>query len=275
MNRNQSDRYSDAENSRTHRSERYRHPDEDNNYGSRSRGGDGNQANDRGNPRNVANHSMNEDTYSTSRNYGNMGSYGGAQGFGSDRGGQHPAQRNDSSGYNYYSGMGSPDETRQRNLSSPGSSSNMYGGRGSYDSDNRRYSRGSDRGMSSNSGNRDLFGNDTSRRFEGSDQGHYNFDNDNYNSHSYGGDSRGNYMGSGYNRNAQGRDNYSGFGSSGGGYMSGGSHGSTSDRYGMSGYFEGNRGNAESDYIRSQNQNRTFDRNHDRRDRNNSNFDRH
>lgn len=268
MNRNQSDRYGDTGNYQTPRSDRYRHPEQDNNYGSQTRGGYGNQGNDRGNSRNVANHSMNEDTYSTSRNYGNMGSYGGAQGFGSERGGQHPSQRNDSSGYNFYSGMGSPDEARQSNLSSPGNNSNRYGGR--YDSD----SRGSDRGMSSNSGNRDLYGNDTSRRFEGSDQGRYDFDNDNYNSHSYGGGSRGNYMGSGYDRDAQGRDNYSGFRGSRDGYAHSGGNGSTSERYGMSGYFGGSNDNSESDYIRSQNQNRTFDRNHDRRD-DNRDYDRY
>ncbi|MBF9254537.1 hypothetical protein I2I11_14630 [Pontibacter sp. 172403-2] len=271
MNRNQSDRYGDTGHYQTHRSERYRHPEQDNNYGYQSRGSYGNQGNNPDSSRHTANRSMN-DPYSTSRNYGSMGSYGGAQGFGTARGGQHPSQRNDSSGYNYFSGMGSPDEARQSNLNSPGYNSNMYSGRSNYNSGNSAYNRGSDRGMSSNSGNRNLYGNDTAHRFESNDLNRSG--NDNYGSHSYGGSSRGNYIDSGYDRDVRNRDNYSGFWGSRDGYAHGGDTGSTSERYGMSGYFGGSNNNPESDYIRSQNQTRTFDRNHDRRD-DNRDYDRY
>ena len=120
MNSNFSDDYNQG-NYRTKRSDRYRHPERDSQryrfddygdaahggYGNESYGGTfGNQGNEMAGSRNVANRGHH--TYSTSRNYGNMGSYGGAQGFGDYRGGRHP-QGGD---YNFYSGMGSGSVTR-------------------------------------------------------------------------------------------------------------------------------------------------------------------
>ena len=52
-------------------------------------------------------------TWGTSRNYGNMGSYGGAQGFGSSRGGYGHAQEN-RSGFDATSGHGQQERNRPR-----------------------------------------------------------------------------------------------------------------------------------------------------------------
>ncbi|WP_242917638.1 hypothetical protein [Pontibacter liquoris] len=265
MDRNQSDYNDYSGNFQTHRSERYRHPEEDSSYRSgQSRGGydserygDSYRQHDMDRPRNVANRSMNEDTYSTSRNFGNMGSYGGAQGFGTSRGGQHPLQQNDSSGYDYYSGMGS---------------------RGSYDTDNDRYGRGNDRGMRANEGNRDMYDRDSSRGYQGSSQGRYSSDrDDDYNTHSFGGGSRGNYMGSGYDRTSGGENRgMMGQGRSGMGTMYNRGRYQEGSRYndpsGRGSFSRG--GSSDSDYIQSSNQGRTFDRNYDRRDRSDRDTDR-
>ncbi|MBC5991233.1 hypothetical protein [Pontibacter cellulosilyticus] len=199
----------------TRRSEKYRHPERDTNYrfddyGASARGGYGNesyggtwgnQGNEMGGSRNVSGRG---DTYSTSRNFGNMGSYGGSQGYGSSRGG-YPSQRSGSSDslYHYESGMGSGSSSGRRS----------YGYSSDYDSHGSGYNY--------DDNPEDLYGSDVSRRFQGSDQGRYNFDRDrsrgqrgmsdssnywdrdNYGSSNYGG-SEGNYMGSGYNRSSRG-----------------------------------------------------------------------
>ncbi|MFD2515351.1 hypothetical protein ACFSRY_15870 [Pontibacter locisalis] len=284
MNRNESDRYGSNQQSgyQTHRSERFRHPERSNdyrfdNYGSSARGGYGdeghsgtwgNQGNEMGGSRNVSNRGM-DDTYSTSRNYGNMGSYGGAQGFGSARGGS-PSQRQDDSGsaYRYVSGMGSP---MSRNRDQESGRSRSYGYQSDYDSHGSGFKHDA---------NPDLYGSDTSRRFQGSDQGSYHFDRnrdqsrsgyssgssysgrygsdrdrsdrdstsrssyssgssyssdrdrDNYGSSNYGG-SQGSYMGSGYNRTSD-RDYGSGNYGSMGSYDRGSSSMSYGEPYGRS-----------------------------------------
>ncbi|PRY11281.1 hypothetical protein CLV24_11176 [Pontibacter ummariensis] len=296
MNRNQSDRYGNNSGFQTHRSERYRHPENDNmnrfdDYGAsrqgtyRNEGNSGNwgsRGNDMGGSRNTSNQDI-YGTYSTSRNYGSMGSYGGAQGFGSSRGGYASQRRYDSdTNFNADSGRGSYNQRNQSNYSPAGH--RAYGYQSDYDS------HGSN--MGSNSGN-DLYGSSTSRRFQGSDQGRYNFDRDNrnsgsgyrdmygtdrnsrdsYNSPNYGG-SEGNYMGSGYNR------------TTGGNYGSDEGNSRSSDfynrmnmnrgtgEYGRSDYYRGpygdrdiNTGNnlfrhPESDY--DYNPNRSFTRDNDR-----------
>ncbi|RDV13601.1 hypothetical protein DXT99_18870 [Pontibacter diazotrophicus] len=365
MNRNQNDRQDNSRGFQTHRSERYRHPENDNNYrfddyGSSARGGYGNeghsgtwgnQGNEMAGSRNTANQDT-YGTYSTSRNYGNMGSYGGAQGFGTSRGGtigqRHygsadtdynfesgmgnpgeargsdysPAGRrayayesdyssrssgndrygagstrgfqdnnsgnygSNQSDYNYYGGMGSPDQARQSNLNSPSRGINYSPDRdNSSDNDqnrgflghNRRGSRGYDRNESSSSGSHDLYGSDTSRRFEGSNQGRYNFDQDDYNSGS--GSSRGNSnYGSSNKRGSYGSDRYNSanFGGAEGSYMGSGYNRTSENEYGTSnrdgayGDRNFNRGFVSSDnnYLASRNRGRTFDRDRgDDRDR--------
>ncbi|EJF09405.1 MULTISPECIES: hypothetical protein [Pontibacter] len=214
MNRHSSDRDHDRHEREFHtrRSERYRHPEQDSgyrfdDYGSAAHGGYGNetyqdtwgnQGNERGGSRNYSRRNITDnDTYSSSRNYGNMGSYGGAQGFGDSRGGRHDSD------HPFDSGMGS-----QRRYGSEGRGS--MGNRG-YREEGRDYSRhnryGSDR--------EDLYGNEVSRRFEGSSgQGRYDFERDDYYSSNYG-DDQGNYMGSGYNRETRSRYGEGDYGSSG------------------------------------------------------------
>ncbi|MFD3001541.1 hypothetical protein ACFS7Z_14315 [Pontibacter toksunensis] len=395
MNRNQNERHDNSGGYQTHRSEKYRHPERDSNtgsnyrfddYGSSARGGYGNeshsgtwgnQGNEMAGSRNVSNRGISNDTYSTSRNYGNMGSYGGAQGFGTARGGTI-AQRHygsESTNYNFESGMGNPGEARgssyspgghrvysyERDYDSHGSDMgnrsygssrsgtsrgsqdynsgnygsgqndyNSYGGGSSYssghsnqnkpgrssnyssdqdrdrDSDNdrnrgflgneRRDSRSSDRSSGSFSGSRDLYGSDTSRRFEGTSQGRYDFDQDDYNygsgsyrdssnrssygdnskrgsfgsdkynSANFGGD-EGSYMGSGYNRDSQ--DEY-GSGRSYSSYGYGSIGGYSNDQpqpYDLTNRNSG-RGSSDSNYIKSSNRGRTVDRDRgDDRDR--------
>lgn len=306
---------------KTHRSERYRHPEQDSSYhfddyGSSARGGYGNeshtgtwgnQGNEMGGSRNTSNQGM-SDTYSTSRNYGNMGSYGGAQGFGDSRGG-YSSQRE--RGHEYDSGMGSRDNSGQGRRRS-------YGYESDYDSHGSGYKYDS---------HPDLYGSDTSRRFQGSSgQGRYDFDRDNYNqgsgsfrssdrdrnrgrdyrgsssSSNYGG-SQGSYMGSGYNRSSN-RDYNSGNYGSMGSYDSGSSdrsYGESSDSIGYRGSrhteypndtyardadnnriqhrdsdydYDPNRSfNARKDpyYITSHNRNRTWTQDRDR-DRNNERY---
>ncbi|MCC9167512.1 hypothetical protein [Pontibacter harenae] len=281
MERYQSD-YQEGNNQRnqqTRRSDRYRHPERDNDYqfddyGSSARGGYGNesnsgtwgnQGNEMGGSRNVSNQDI-YDTYSTSRNYGNMGSYGGAQGFGTPRGG-YPQQRHYDSdtNFNFDSGMGSPREARNSHYSP--------GGYRAYQGDEVY---GSDRGMG-NTDNRELYGSDTSRRFQGDSQNRYDFDRDNNrrNSSNYGG-AEGNYMGSGYDRSSRSeysrdRDNYG----SRDRYNRDARHSGYNDTpYGTNGYYSGGHGNSnsDSDYFKSDNRYRTFDwdRIRDKRRQNNS-----
>lgn len=214
MNRHASDRDYDRHEGgfHTHRSERYRHPEQDrgyrfDDYGSAAHGGYGNesyqdtwgnQGNERGGSRNYSRTNITDsNTYSTSRNYGNMGSYGGAQGFGDSRGGRHD------SGHPFDSGMGS-----QRRYGSEGRGSMGNRGYREQGRDYGRYSRsGSDR--------EDLYGNEVSRRFEGrAGQERYDFERDDYYSSNYG-DDQGNYMGSGYRRESRSRYGEGDYGSSG------------------------------------------------------------
>lgn len=317
MNRNQNDRQDNSRGFQTHRSERYRHPESNNNYrfddyGSSARGGYGNegntgtwgnQGNEMGGSRNTANQDT-YGTYSTSRNYGNMGSYGGAQGFGTSRGGTIGQRHYGSADtdYNFDSGMGNPGEARGSDYSPAGrrayayeSDNNSYDSGSNRDSDNNRYgsgstrgqsnlytssrgndyspdrgrsdndknrgflghdrrgSRGNDRNESSSSGNRDLYGSDTSRRFEGTSQGRYDFDQNDYNSGS--GSSRGNsnYGGSNYgsSRSNAGSDRYSSpnYGGSEGSYMGSGYSRSSQNEYGSGGNYGSSRGG---DYSNNQ-----------------------
>ncbi|GAB3539852.1 hypothetical protein GCM10027443_36920 [Pontibacter brevis] len=370
MNRNQNEHQDNSRGFQTRRSERYRHPESDNNYrfddyGSSARGGYGNeghsgtwgnQGNEMAGSRNTSNQDV-YGTYSTSRNYGNMGSYGGAQGFGTSRGGNiaqrhygsgntgynytsgmgNPGEARDSdyslgghrvygyqrdydshgsdrgndrdndryrsgstrgfqdsnSGnydsnqkdYNYYGGMGSPDQARQSNLNSPSRGINYGGGSNygerDYGSDDRRGNRGSDRNSSSSG--RALYGSDTSRRFEGTRQGRYDFDEDNYNnaggnssssgsgwgssgrssSSNYGG-SEGSYMGSGYRRESQNDSgSYGGSGYSQNRAQSYGNsnrRGAYGDRNFNSGFVSSDDSHSDSNYLASRNRGRTFDR---------------
>ncbi|WP_299707780.1 hypothetical protein [uncultured Pontibacter sp.] len=183
----------------TRRSERYRHPERDSghrfdDYGSSARGGYGNesqqgtwgnQGNEMGGSHRYSDINVTPyDRFEQSRNYGNMGSYGGAQGFGDTRGGRHDSD------HPYDSGMGS-----QRRYSDESR-------------DYRRHNRyGSDR--------EDLYGREVSRRFEGQPgQDSYDFERDDYYSSNYG-DDQGNYMGSSYRRDTPSRYGEGDYGSSG------------------------------------------------------------
>ncbi|MCC9135041.1 hypothetical protein ACFSKU_18890 [Pontibacter silvestris] len=292
MNRNDSDRYGNNKGRyQSRRSEQYRHPERDrgndfrkgsdfsfDDYGSSARGGYGNesyggtfgnQGNEMGGSRNVSNYGL-HDTSSTSNNYGNMGSYGGAQGFGSSRAGL-PSQRDYDSdvNYNFDSGMGSPRSAREHHYSPAGH--RAYGNE--RDSDQYNRGRGSDMGLSSNSNNRDLYGNDTSRRFQGSDQGRYDYNRDDFDSPNYGG-SEGKYMGSGYDRHIP-RGQY---GSRDGNYGSIGGYDGRRDHYRYNERYrepygvrndssEGYRyrsGSSDNDYIPSRNRNRSLDHDYKR-----------
>lgn len=300
MNRNYSGHSDRDENSgyKTHRSERYRHPESSSNYrfddyGSPARGGYGNesqggtwgnQGNEMGGSRNVTDRGQ-HDTYGSSRNYGNMGSYGGAQGFGSSRGG-YTSQRE--RGHDYDSGM-----------------SNRPSGRDTYGQRSHGYESDYDSHGSTfrNDRNPNLYGSDTSRRFQGSDQGRYDFDRDNYNqgsgyssgSQSNYGRSQGNYMGSGYNRSSNSDYDTGNYGSMGsydrgssnlgyGTYDAGSSWSGRNRSYPNNTYardlenpriqhkdsdysYNPNRAfdtSKDRDYINSHNQARTWDQEHDR-----------
>lgn len=217
MNTNQPNQYGMHEDFHTRRSDRYRHPEQDSSYrfddyGSSARGGYGNesyggtwgnQGNEMGGSRNISGRDR-SGTYSTSRNVGNIGSYGGSQGYGSSRE-SYPGSGRSDSHYHYESGT----------ASRPGSSQwqRPYGYHSDYDSHGTGYRH--------DSSPRDLYGSDTSRRFQGSDQGRYDFhrermqrgrsmgdssnywDRDNFGTSGYGG-SEGTYMGSGYSRSTRG-----------------------------------------------------------------------
>jgi hypothetical protein len=186
----------------THRSERYRHPERGtqqrfDDYGSPARGGYGNesqqgtwgnQGNEMGGSRRYTDINVTPyDRFEQSRNYGNMGSYGGAQGFGDMRGGQHDSDHPFDSG-----------TSQRRSYSNEGRGS--MGNRG-YREERRDYSRHNRYG----SNREDLYGHELSRRFEGQGgQERYDFERDDYFSSNYG-DDQGNYMGSGYNRDTRSR----------------------------------------------------------------------
>jgi hypothetical protein len=193
----------------TRRSERYRQPEGDmdyryDDYGSSARGGYGNegdwdtwgnQGDDRtgGRSRYTNINITDSDTFDTSRNYGNMGSYGGAQGFGDIRGGRHD------SGHPFDSGM---DSSRMNRGWERDSSTRGYSSFGNESLDRGGHHR-EDYGSRGYSGN-ELYGRDTSRRFQGnSGQSGYNVERDDYYSSNFG-DDQGNYMGSGYNRTSRG-----------------------------------------------------------------------
>ncbi|WP_018478647.1 hypothetical protein [Pontibacter roseus] len=215
----------------THRSDRYRHPESDSNYGhnaygSSARGGYGHQGNYRAGGRgNYSNINITDsDTYSTSRNYGNMGSYGGAQGFGDIRGGRH------TSDHPFDSGMGSSQAYMGRERERETDRGDNPRGYSSFG--NESYSRGGSygRGQSGYGGRNqeDLYGHDTSRRFQGSaGQSRYDFERDDYYSSNYG-DDQGNYMGGGYHRMTQSNYGAGDYGSSG--HMERGNQGRDIDR---------------------------------------------
>lgn len=275
MNYNQ-DRYN-REAFHTHRSERYRHPEQDSGrsgyepyrYSERESGRDRNR--DRidysnefyrssqrrspqdWNPEHVANHGLS--SYACARNYGNMGSYGGAQGFGSERGG-YPHHRSSDMGSQFESGMG---EMRYGNRERGSTSQpRHYGYMSDYDShgqssDNYRYERG---------GRRQYGGGYSSRSFSGKGPARYNISRDEYSTHSFGGD-RGSYMGSGYERASRGNA----YGSTSGDYGTSGQYlgtrfgGSSYDEpYGMSGYYRGGYGDTDyNSYARDRDE-RNYDR---------------
>lgn len=246
MNNNERDRYrSDRNNYSSHRSERYRHPYRDayryDNYGDAAHGGYGNEsyAGTYGNQgdegaghrsRNVANRGMS--TYDTSRNYGNMGSYGGAQGFGSTRGG-FSSQRTSHPGSQFDSGHGlPPSSSHGHDTDQP----RRYGYQSDYDShgqnaDNFHYERS----------NSNRYSDYPTRRYQDKGQGNTGYERDNYRQGGSGSDS-GNYMGSGYERTPRPSE----YGSTRGDYGSSGyymgsrqSGSSYNQPYGMSGYYQG------------------------------------
>ncbi|MFD2245415.1 hypothetical protein [Pontibacter ruber] len=264
MNRHESDYNQQQGGYRTRRSEEYRHPEmhsghhmED--YGSSARGGYGNEGNrntysNQGNQmsgsRNFSRVNItDDDTYSTSRNYGNMGSYGGAQGFGDVRGGYSSQRHYDSdTNYKFDSGMGSPREARSHHYSPAGHPA--YQNRSSSEQRNQGWVSGQRSGS-----DRDLYGSYANREFQGQRQGRYDFERDEYTSPSYGGD-RGQYIGSGYDRYTQGD-----YGPSIGNYGTHGivERGSAGMPYGMSGYYSGGYG--PQDYGNSHNRDiRDFER---------------
>ncbi|MEJ8757015.1 hypothetical protein WG947_08415 [Pontibacter sp. H259] len=245
MNYNESDRYNRQQrNYQPNRSEQYRQPGQRNrqyhfdDYGDAAHGGYGNegysgtwgnQGNERGGSRNVANRGLS--TYDTGRNYGNMGSYGGAQGFGSTRGG-FSNQRSSHAGSQFDSGHGRQAYANQdRGYDQP----RHYGYQSDYDShgqnsENYRYNRS----------NRNIYSDYPTRRYQDTGHTRQGYERDNYSTGGFGRD-RGNYMSSGYERNPR-RSEY---GSTRGDYGSarqyiGRSSGSFSDEpYGMSGYYRG------------------------------------
>ena len=251
MNYNERDRYErDRDGYQTHRSERYRHPDRDrgeryrfDDYGDSAHGGYGNesysgtygnQGDEGAGHRNVANRGMS--TYDTSRNYGNMGSYGGAQGFGSSRGGYSSQRRSSDNVSEFDSGHG----RRERTGWGRGTDQQRSHG---YESDYDSHGQNSGNYHYNQGSNHELYGDYTPRRFRGEDQGHYNFSRDDYRTHSFG-SSRGNYMGSGYERTPRSNE----YGSTRGDYGSSGQYmgrrfSGNSDTYDMSGYYR-----ADNDY---------------------------
>ena len=247
MNYNQNRYDADRDSYNTNRPERYRQPEQGterntfDNYRSEGRGNvsygnDFYRSSQRRspqdwNPEHIANRGMS--TYDTARNYGNMGSYGGAQGFGSERGG-YPHHRTTDIGSEFESGMGEQHYGNQ-NQGRRSDQNRRYGYQSDYDShgqnsDNYRYER-------SNEG---LYDDYASRRYR--DTGHRGagYERDSYTTHSFGGD-RGNYMGSGYERTARNTEYGATQGDYGkaGQYMGRFSSSTYDEPYGMSGYYRG------------------------------------
>ncbi|WP_242928779.1 hypothetical protein [Pontibacter vulgaris] len=215
----------------THRSERFRHPESSSernlpeNYGNRNRGSwsDMSRSSDRfAQPHRESRQDI-AGTYSTSYNYGNMGSYGGAQGFGDIRGGR-PSQRHyDSDTHlNFDSGMGSPQHARQEGYAPSGHRS--YGYQSDYDSHGM--------GSSGKESQRESYSSD---RFQGSQQDRSEFNTDRNRPSGYS-QEQGNYMGSGYNRTTRSEPR--------GDYGSLGRYESNryDEPYGMSGFYRGGYG---------------------------------
>ncbi|MBC5772991.1 hypothetical protein H8S95_02860 [Pontibacter sp. KCTC 32443] len=272
MNYNERDRYGrDRDSYQTHRSERYRHPDQDmsssrsSDYRSSDRDRDRTSYSNEfyrssqrrspqdWDPQHVANRGLT--TYDTARNYGNMGSYGGAQGFGSERGG-FSHHRSSDMGSEFESGMG---ESRysDRGRGQSASQGRRYGYQSDYDShgqnsDNYRYEDSS----------RSQHDNYTSRRRQDPDHSRPGYERGDYNTRSFGGD-RGKYMGSGYERTPRSNE----YGATRGDYGSAGQYmgtrfgGSSYDEpYGMSGYYRGGYGDTDyNSYARDRDE-RNYDR---------------
>ncbi|WP_187262389.1 hypothetical protein [Pontibacter beigongshangensis] len=275
MNRNNSDydqnRGHQAHSSfQTRRSEQYRHPEQHHkgypqpherfeDYGISAQGGYGNRGNfgdydyqddDMAGYRNESNQDV-YGTYSTSRNYGNMGSYGGAQGFGSSRGGYASQRRpSEDSGSAFDSGMSSPNWQHDYNRGSRGYQSDLnYNSSSGYRNPGREETRGwlsDDRGSrwGSNrlSSGQDPYGDNMSDRFQGGRHGSSNYDRSDdqfYGSDRDNEERDGYYMGSSYSRISRGD-----YGSNDGNY--GSLRKSDEERefrpYGLSGYYSGGYG---------------------------------
>lgn len=183
----------------THRSERYRHPEQE--HGNRFDEHGASARSAYGNERSLRHYTdinvTPYDRFEQSRNYGSMGSYGGAQGFGDIRGGHHD------SNHPFDSGTGEQRRYGQQRQGPSGYREDRE--------EHRNYgrSRGWDRDRE------DLYGHEVSRRFQGSQgQQRYDFERDDYYSSNYG-DDQGNYMGSGYHRSTESRYGTGDYGSSG------------------------------------------------------------
>jgi hypothetical protein len=158
-------------------------------------------------------HEDNNGLEGASRNFGNMGSYGGAQGWGSSRGGSH---RGNADGSQWASGHGR-DEGRQVNRQIYGAyrdhNSFAAGEREQYDGTSRYGTQGADtsRGLepadrTSNRGReRNFEATSTSRRGDDSRYEIYDDAQSNYTRGEYGNQVGGGaYMGSGYDRRTRG-----------------------------------------------------------------------
>ncbi|MFT2007783.1 hypothetical protein ACMA1I_03845 [Pontibacter sp. 13R65] len=262
MNRHDSDydqnrwQHSDEE-FHTRRSERYRHPEQQHSTYSPQQERRGSYVSpDQGQYRSRSNYGFQGDalggygsqldqdnSYSSSRNYGNMGSYGGAQGYGSSRGGygsQHNQHDNDSRFYD--SGRRN---MYDNNRNSGYAGSQRYGGTSGYSNqgwEDNRGSRGNqfNRGSNRTSASQDLYGSDTSRRFQGSRQNSYDFNDSDYNSYRDRNQEAGYgyYMGSNSDRISRGD-----YGSNDGNYGSLRRPGEEQNKpYGLSGYYSGGYG---------------------------------
>jgi hypothetical protein len=230
MNRNDSDQYGHDQNNgfHTHRSERYRHPESSRGYHSDNYGSP--MGGEYGQERSTRTWSSQVNEKPGYSDYGSKSSYGSSTGYGSSER-NYPSQNQykSDSFYHYDSGLGSQDRGGQdRGYSSEGH--RAFGYQSDYDSHGSGFR---------NDSNPDLYGDNVSRRFQGSDQGSYHFDRDRDRQHRAGsqfdrsssgrfGDSgmssqssgydssEGNYMGSGYSRTSNqdyGSGNYGSMGS--------------------------------------------------------------
>ena len=187
-------------------------------------------------------------TYDTARNYGNMGSYGGAQGFGSERGG-YPHHRAAGMGSEFESGMGEMRYT-DRGSAHREEQPRRFGYLSDYDS----------HGQNTGSYQHDR-GDRTRSYTSGRQQEHSNYEPENYRSYSYGGD-RGSYMGSGYERTPRSNEYGATRGDYGttGQYMGRYSSNTYDEPYGMSGYYRGGYGDTDyNSYARDRDE-RNYDR---------------